>query len=37
MAFERQYSLESAVRRWSDLLGSLHGSLAQTLQEVRGA
>ena len=37
MAFERQYSMESAVQRWSDLLGSLHVSFAQTLQEVRGA
>jgi colanic acid biosynthesis glycosyl transferase WcaI len=36
-AFERQYSLESAVRRWGDLLGSLHVSFAQSLQEVRGA
>jgi glycosyltransferase involved in cell wall biosynthesis len=36
-AFERQYSLESAVRRWSDLLGSLHVSFALTLQEVRGS
>jgi colanic acid biosynthesis glycosyl transferase WcaI len=36
-AFEQHYSLESAVRRWSDLLRSLHVSFAQTLQEVRGA
>jgi glycosyltransferase involved in cell wall biosynthesis len=46
-AFERQYSLQSAVGRWSDLLGTLHGSLAQALpgagsklteaQEVSGA
>jgi glycosyltransferase involved in cell wall biosynthesis len=36
-AFERHYSLEAAVRRWSDLLGSLHVSFAQALQEVREA
>jgi colanic acid biosynthesis glycosyl transferase WcaI len=35
-AFERQYSLESAVSRWSELLGSLHVSFAQA-HEVRGA
>jgi glycosyltransferase involved in cell wall biosynthesis len=35
-AFERQYSLQSAVRRWGDLLGSLDRSFAQTFQEARG-
>jgi glycosyltransferase involved in cell wall biosynthesis len=35
-AFERRYSLESAVHRWGDLLSSMHVSFAQSLREVRG-
>jgi colanic acid biosynthesis glycosyl transferase WcaI len=36
-AFEERYSLESAVDRWGDLLGSLHAPFAESLRSSRAA